>query len=184
MLVNNLYSGAIEDKCSHILEVGILHSSPGESYTAGVFQVSVWRHRGGKNLGGTQTKNGLSLPRAPSLRLTTTALKCSKYQQTFSKYQQTLLRNFSWYYDHWYFDNWYFVTAQGVVLALDHHRHRHGDRIPGSLTLSDTIFFSSWLIICTLKSVALCLLVLYFLLFLSLFRKFVFLLRRFFEIIE
>ena len=41
-----------------------------------------------------------------------------------------------------------FVTAQGAVLALDHHRHRHGDRIPGSLTLSDTIFFSSWLLIC------------------------------------
>ena len=46
---------------------------------------------------------------------------CSKYQQTFSKYQQSFLRNFSWYYDHWYFDNWYFVTAQGAVLALDHH---------------------------------------------------------------
>ena len=35
---------------------------------------------------------------------------CSKYQQTFSKYQQSFLRNFSWYYDHWYFDNWYFDT--------------------------------------------------------------------------
>ena len=31
--------------------------------------------------------------------------KCSKYQQTLSKYQ------FSWYYDHWYFDRWYFDTV-------------------------------------------------------------------------
>jgi len=53
-----------------------------------------------------------------------------------------------------------FVTAQGAVLALDHHRHRHGDRISGSLFLLDTIFFlSSWLTIC-LKTVMLYLLVL------------------------
>ena len=104
-----MFTQVLEDKCSHILSVGILHSSPGESYTAGVFQVSVWR--GGQK---------------------------------------------PW----WEANKKRFVTAQGAVLALDHHRHRHGDRIPGSLTLLDTIFFlSSWLTIC-LKTVMLYLLVL------------------------
>ena len=153
-----MFTQVLEDKCSHILSVGILHSSPGESYTAGVFQVSVWR-RGAKTLVGRKQKTVCHCPGRRPCAWPPLSWKCSKYQQTFSKYQQTFLRNFSWYHDHWYFDNWYFVTARGAVLALDHHRHRHGDRIPGSLTLSDTIF--SLLCSSCLKSVMLYLLVLW-----------------------
>ena len=117
-----MFTQVVEDKCSHILEFGILHFSPGESYRAGVFQVSVWRrgqkpwwdankkrfvtaqgaglaldHHCPENVQNTNrlfqntnrlflgtlvgimiigilTIGILSLPRAPSLRLTTTAI--------------------------------------------------------------------------------------------------------------
>ena len=103
----------IEDKCSHILEVGILHSSPGESYTAGVFQVSVWR-RGAKTLVGRKQKTVCHCPgRRP----------CAWPPPPSSRRPDSWLAHF-----------------------IRHH------------------FFSSWLIICALKSdVALCLLALYFL---------------------
>ena len=158
MLVNNVYSGAWRQVFTYSLcwhpafqSRGIIHSRcfPGIGLAGGA-----------KTLVGRKQKTVCHCPGRRPCAWPPLSWKCSKYQQTFSKYQQTLLRNFSWYYDHWYFDNWYFVTAQGAVLALDHHRHRHGDRIPGSLTLLDTIFFhSSWLTIC-LKTVMLYLLVL------------------------
>ena len=56
-----MFTQVLEDKCSHILEVGILHSSPGESYTAGVFQVSVWRG-GAKTLVGRKQKTVCHCP--------------------------------------------------------------------------------------------------------------------------
>jgi len=153
-----MFTQVLEDKCSHILEVGILHSSPGESYTAGVFQVSVWR-RGQKPWWDANKKRFVTAQGAVLALDHHCPENVQNTNRLFSKYQQTFLRNFSWYHDDWYFDNWYFVTAQGAGLALDQHRHRHGDRIPGSLTLSDTIFFSSWLLIC-LKTAMHCLLVL------------------------
>jgi len=77
---------------------GFLHTFPG--YYPGIFQV--FR---GKNLEKTQTKNGLSLPRAASLRLTSSVTAKSCFvSQTSSLASLLLVLSSSWIFS-WTRDN-------------------------------------------------------------------------------